>query len=578
MELPGRAEVSRLAWQLRAARWGGRGGAGSLDPRYRGYATAPLAEVHGAFMECLRDLEGMATQRRLTLFEAFYGLAAPPADASPLAQHFGLTYDGVLAAVRAVETLVAERLPDRWGTQLERLQPATFDHRRPTAQAAISAAMSEAVGDKFTIAALNEMRVATDRVQPIASGILAESSRMARLRARRRSASLAGYHQQSIEAYRVRLRLVPTPRRFGVLSEGKDLELVLAAHRDILPTDLERAIYELTRRGGPNPELVGAIAANVNGALIILERDIEPLLSAITAQFKYGRRDLNSNRASALATVQAVRTALAREIEDLSSLHLADSVLRLVGPVHPLGQQAVREAVLTLRAHDLFPAAAAFLRELGTVAQSLPTSLDRDIAIGQLYSHKVGLALSIGRAHAYGTQPRLPADLTDLMRGTLKAASAIERHDTAGGNVGLVATLRRRAAELAFTWPDAPASHHVLPKVLEWAEEYSSATARLGQLQWCRTAMVVALRARNEGAFQRWEVQAEALAKDAPWHFTVMKEIADLRERASVLGFHSQVEQGRYPRLIAATAADLMRLERYTARPVRSGSKLLLVT
>jgi hypothetical protein len=72
-----------------------------LHPAYRGYAGAPLAEAHTAFRECLRDLEGIASPRRITLFEAFYGLAAPPLDASILAHHFNLSYDGVLAGIRA---------------------------------------------------------------------------------------------------------------------------------------------------------------------------------------------------------------------------------------------------------------------------------------------------------------------------------------------------------------------------------------------------------------------------------------------------------------------------------------------
>jgi hypothetical protein len=305
------------------------------------------------------------------------------------------------------------------------------------------------------------------------------------------------------------------------------------------------------------------------------ERDVEPLLSLIAVQFVRHGLEFKGARAVALASVQAVRTALAREVEDLSSLHYADSVLRLVGPIHPLGQQALREAALTLRAHKLFSAANACLRELDAVARGLPEATSRDVAVGQLFSHRVGLALSVGRAHAVGGHPRAPVSLTDLLRGTIASADQIVRSDPDGGSIGLVATLHRRAAEIAFTWPEEPESRRILARVYGWADDFRVATARLGKLQWCRTAMTVALQTRDEEQFRRWDRQATALAIGAPWHFTVLHEITRLRMRAQQLGWTGEAV-ARPPRLIAASTSDLVRLSRYTARPEHSGSELLL--
>ena len=375
------------------------------------------------------------------------------------------------------------------------------------------------------------------------SHVLQELSRMQRLRARRRAAQLAGYHQQWISEDRRSRALIPTPRRLSPPSQARDLEHALAEYSDILPTDHDTAVHELTRKSGPNLELVTALTATANDALVGAERDIEPLLSVIAAQFARRGPELEGGRAVALASVQAVRTALAREVEDLSSLHYADSVLRLVGPVHPLGQQALREAALTLRAHKLFSAASACLRELDAVARGLSQSTGRDVAVGQLFSHRVGLALTIARARAVGGRPRTPVSLADLLSGTIAAADQIMRRDPDGQSIGLVTTLHRRAAELAFTWPEAPQSQRILARVYGWADEFQNATARLGKLQWCRTAMTVALQTRDEESFTRWDGRATALAIGAPWHFTVLHEITELCMQARRLG----LTRGRMP-------------------------------
>lgn len=570
-----RSDVARLAWQLRAVRWGGRGGSGYLHSDFAGYAERPLSSVHAALVRCIHELQGRVQSRRLAVFEAFYGLTAPPMEAQVLAELFGLSPEGVRHAVRAVESLILERLPRQKGRTATRLRPAVFEPRQANALPAIVAALTEAVGDEITIAALDELRARAEPGWRDSAHVLQQLSRMERLRARRRASQLAGYHQQRIDNDRKLRALIPTPRRLWPAGRAGDLEQALAEYSDVLPTDHDTAIHELTRKAGPNLDLVIALTATANNALVGAERDIEPLLSVIAAQFARDGSELDGDRAVALASVQAVRTALARELEDLSSLHYADSVLRLVGPFHPLGQQALREAALTLRAHKLFSAANACLRELASIARQLRQEDGRDVAVGQLYSHRVGLTLSVARAHAIGGQPPAPASLAELLSGTIAAADQIARHDPDGQSIGLVATLHRRAAELAFTWPEVSQSRQILAKTYGWANEFQDATARLGKLQWCRTAMTVALQVRDEEAFVRWDKRAEALAIGAPWHFTVLHEINDLRVQSQRLGL-SRGGGTQPPRLIVASTSDLARLSRYTARPERSGSELLL--
>ena len=568
-------DVARLAWQLRAARWGGKGGSGYLHPDLSGYAERPLYRVHAALLGCLHELEGRVQPRRLVLFEAFYGLAAPPMEAQALAELFGLSSEGVRAAIRAVDGLVLEKLPRQRGSATARLLPAAFDARRPTALPAIAAALTEALGDHLAVAALDELRVQAQPGWHGSGNVLQGLSRMTRLRARRRAAQLAGYHQQRISDDRRVNTLVPVPRRAWPSGRAGDLEQALVAYSDILPADHDTVVHELTRKSGPDPELVMALTATANDAFIGAERDIEPLLSVIAAQFAQSAPEPESGRAVALASVQAVRTALAREVEDLSSLHYADSVLRLVGPVHPLGQRALRDAALTLRAHGLFSVASAWLRQLGVVAQGLTQAGGHDEAIGQLFSHRVGMALSIARARPVGRHPQAPANFDDLLSGTLATASQIVRRNPGCHDRGLVATLHRRAAELAFTWPEAPQSRRILATVYEWADEARDTTARLGRLQWYRTAMTVALQAQDDESFARWDRRAEATAIGAPWHFTVLHEITELRMQAQQLGLTSGGNT-QPSGLIAASASDLARLSRYTARPKRSGSRLFL--
>lgn len=575
MRPAGPSDVAKLAWQLRAARWGGRGGSGYLHPDLSGYADQPLPRVHATLVRCLHELDGRVQPRRIAVFEAFYGLAAPPIEAQVLGELFGLSPEGVRRSIRAVESLVVHKLPPQAGNPAARLRPAVFEPRLSTALPAITAALTEAVGDQITVAALGELRVQVDPNWRESSHILQELSRMQRLRMRRRAALLAAYHQQRIGEDRRQRSFIPNPRRFAPPSQATGLEHILADYSDILPTDHDTTIHELTRKRGPNLELVTALTATANEALVGAERDIEPLLSVIAALLARGGFELEGGRAIALASVQAVRTALAREVEDLSSLHYADAVLRLVGPVHPLGQQALREAALTLRAHKLFSAASACLRELDVVAKGLPQSNSRDVAVGELFSHRVGLALSVARARAVAGRPRAPVSLADLLSGTIAAADQIVRRDPDGQSVGLVATLHRRAAELAFTWPEAPQSRRILPRIYDWADEFQGATARLGKLQWCRTAMTVALQTRDERSFTHWDRRAATLAMGAPWHFTVLHEITQLRIQAQRLGLTSG-HVGQPSHLITASASDLARLSRYTARPERSGSELLL--
>jgi hypothetical protein len=574
----GAADVARLAWQLRAARWGGRGGAGALHPDLGGYAERPLPQVHDTLVRCLRDLDGVLRPKRLAVFEAFFGVSGPPSDAQALAQQFALTPDGVRRAIHAVELLLAKGLPRKPGKAPAQLRPSVFQPHGANALPAITAAMAEAVGDQVTVAALGELRVQAEPGWLPSKEGLSALSRMGRLRARRRAACLAGYHQQRIDVSRALRTLVPTPRRLGALEQDGTLEPLLAEYAHVLPADYETAVCELTRKSGPNPELVTAIATAANEALIVTEQDVEPLLSVIAGQFARSRSDVKGSRVLALALVQAVRAAQAREMEDLSALHYADSVLRIVGPVHPLGQQALRDAALTLRAHYFFSAAAACLQNSGAVARSLPKSFARDVAVGQHFSHRAGLALSVGRAHASRGRPRPPTDLADLLYGTMATADQILQHDPDGGSIGLVATLRRRAAELAFTWPNAPESRRIRSRVFEWADEFRNATVRLGQLQWCRSAMVVALQMRDEEEFARWDKRAEGLSQGPSKHFTALQEIAHLRMRAEQLGLKAASDPQRPSGLIAASASDLARLARYTARPERSGSGLLLVT
>jgi hypothetical protein len=210
MQSAARPDVARLAWQLRAARWGGRGGSGYLHPDFSGYAERPLPGVHGILVRCLQELDGRVQSRRLAVFEAFYGLAAPPLEARALAELFGLSPEGVRRAIRAVESLIVEKLPPQKGPQDARLRPAVFEPRRPTALPAIAAAMIEAVGDQITVAALDELRIQTDPGSRASAHVIQELSRMERLRARRRAVQLAGYHQQRIGEYRRLHTLVST--------------------------------------------------------------------------------------------------------------------------------------------------------------------------------------------------------------------------------------------------------------------------------------------------------------------------------------------------------------------------------
>ena len=575
MPCAGPPDVAKLAWQLRAARWGGKGGSGYLHPDFGGYARRPLCHVHSVLLTSLRELEGKVQPQRVALFEAFYGLAAPPMETHALAELFGLSSEGVRRAIRAVEGLVLQELPRQRGTATTCLQPVIFDGHRPTALSAIAAALTEAVGDHITVSALNELRGQADPGWRGSDDILQGLSRMARLRVRRRAAQLAGYHQQRInEDHRVRT-LVPTPRQLSPPGHAVDLEKNLAAYSDILPSDHDTAVDELTRKPGPDPQFVTVLALTANHAFITAERDIEPFLSVIAAQFARCALEPESSRAFALATVQGVRAALAREVEDLSSLHYADSVLRLVGPVHPLGRRALRDAALTFRAHGLFSAASACIRELGTVVRALPDDTIRDEAMGQFFSDRIGLALSMARARAAGHSPQAPADLVDLVSRTTATASQIVRRNPDSYDDGLVATLRRRVAELAFTWPEAPQSQRVLAQVYEWADQ--ARIVRLGKLQWYRTAMTVALQTKDEESFARWDKSAEAMANGAPWHFTVLHEIADVRRQAQVLGLIRD-DHTQQSRLIAASASDLARLSRYTARPLSSGSRLFIGT
>lgn len=572
----GAAEISRLAWQLRAARWGGRGGTGSLHPDLAGYAKRPLSYVHDMFGRHLRALDEVVRPQRLAVFEAFFGLAGPPSETRALADRFGLTLDGVRQGNRAVEVMLADGMPRHPGVVPASLQPAAFQPHRPNAIRAIAAAMTEAVGDRYLVAALEELRAQAQPGWRPPAESLSSLSRMARLRARRQALCLAGFHQQQIGLAGASRTLVPTPRRLGAFEASQDLDALLDQYADCLPTDFNSAVFDLTRKSGPSPELVTAISATAKEALVVAEHDVEPLLSAIALQFARLKAQPTGSRASALAAVQAVRAAQAREMEDLSALHYADSVLRLVGPAHPLGELALREAVLTLRAHQYFSVASAYLQKSEALARAQPRSFARDVAIGEYYSHKAGLTLSAGRASASGRRAPVPTDLADLLYGIMKAADHIKQRDPDGGMIGLVATLRRRAVELAATWPEAPESRRIRPMVFDWADEFRNATVRLGQLQWCRSAMVVALQTRDQEKFLRWDKRAAELSDGASEHFTVLQEISFLRERARRLGL--SVAQREPAPLIVASAADLARLRRYTARPAHSGSGLLLVT
>jgi hypothetical protein len=353
------------------------------------------------------------------------------------------------------------------------------------------------------------------------------------------------------------------------------LENVLVEYSEILPTSHDTAIHELTCKSGPNIELVASLTGAASSAWMRHERDIEPLLAVLAAQFTARGSEVRGERAAALASVQAVRTALGREVEDLSSLHYADSILRLVGPVHPLGQQALRDTALTLRAHSFFSATNACLLKLDAVVRGLPQGPDRDLALGQLFSHRVGLALSIGRARATYGRPKALASLPDLLSGTITAARQIVRGNPHGHSADLVATLQRRAAELAFTWPQAPGALSILDRVYEWANEIPNETSRLGRLQWCRTALTVALQRRDEESFTIWDARAKMLSQGAPWHFTVLHEIEKIRILSQKVGLTSNTVT-QHTNLITATSSDLARLSRYTARPEHSGSGIFL--